>query len=253
MTNYAVIVDNGGGPNLVYHDVEGEVYTFPTMYAKKIPTGTKVIYYRSAETKDHPKGLKRLLKEAHYFATATIGEITPTEEGNLRATIEDFALFKYGVPFRKADGSHWETANGQFWMNGVRETTEEAYNAIVEASNTPPAPPAPTAKKGIGIRSTKTLAVGTENNPFADGKLQLVTAKDGYYLKYIPDGIYYQLIKKTLSSFRIGKLSSMPSKEGRKYMLKHDRAFLGCLELIDHGVLFSGLGDYSQINLKIAL
>ena len=30
--NYAVITDNGGGENEIWHDVEGEEYTFPPKY-----------------------------------------------------------------------------------------------------------------------------------------------------------------------------------------------------------------------------
>ena len=109
---YAVIVDNGGGPNLEYHDVEGQEYTF--RFNNVLEEGTKVIYYRSGETPEN-KHLKRLMKVAHYFGTATIGKVCQSADGNYRATILDYEQFKYGVPFNKGDGTNWENIGNYQW------------------------------------------------------------------------------------------------------------------------------------------
>lgn len=39
---YTVITDNGGGPNLIYHNIAGEVYTFPTRYKDLYQTLRKI-------------------------------------------------------------------------------------------------------------------------------------------------------------------------------------------------------------------
>ncbi len=252
MDQYAVIVDNGGGPNLIYHDVEGEVYTFPTTYRQLLLPGTKVVYQRSGKTDEQPKGLKRLMDDAHYFATATIGKVVMTSDGNLRANIDNFVRFKYGVPFRKPDGEHWETASGQFWRNGVRATKASVYNDIVAASNTPPIPSS-VSKKGLGIRSTKVLTVGISSKPFARGRFQLVTAKDGYYLKVMSDGIYYQLVKKLLPDYCVGALQALCSTSGISFLLRHNVADVGTLDIIDHGVQFCSKINEKGIPLRIML
>lgn len=51
-TQYTVITDNGGGPNQIYHDIAGEIYTFPPMYRNKLTPGTQssTIGQRKRET-----------------------------------------------------------------------------------------------------------------------------------------------------------------------------------------------------------
>ncbi len=238
MPNYAVIVDNGGGPNLVYHDVVGIEYTFPKLYQKILVPGTQVIYYRSGKNEDN-KHLKRLLEGPHYFGTATIGAISDTEFNNLRAEILDYKEFQYGVPFQKADGSHYETSDGRFWRNGVRIITEAEYNEIVNASNFPPAP-VEKVKTGTGAKTTKTLEYVKSSKVFADGQLQVVVAKTGYHLLSIADGVFYKLAPLKEIKHNFGEVKIFGN--GNRFLVRHQTAsievIVGTIEITNTGVLF---------------
>lgn len=236
--NYAVIVDNGGGPNLVYHDVVGIEYTFPKLYQKKLLPGTKVVYYRSGKNEDN-KHLKRLLEGPHYFGTAVIGEISDTEFNNLRAQITDYKEFQYGVPFQKEDGSHYETSDGRFWRNGVRAITETEYNQIVNASHYPPVI-VEKVKTGTGAKTTKTLEYFRSSKLFANGQLQVVVAKNGYYLLSIADGVFYKLAPLKKIKFNTGDIRILSN--GNRYLVCHitlsEKEEVGLIEVTNHGVLF---------------
>lgn len=236
--NYAVIVDNGGGPNLVYHDVVGVEYTFPKIYQKRLLQGTKVIYYRSGLTEDN-KHLKRLLDGPHYFGTATIGEVSDTDFNNLRAKILDYKEFQYGVPFQKADGSHYETSDGKFWRNGVRAISLAEYNDILAASNIPPTPVVK-VKTGTGAKTTKTLHYIKSSKMFANDKLQVVVAQTGYHLLSVADGVFYKLAALKNIKYNFGEVKVLVS--GKNYLILHvtplETIRIGIIKVTNTGVLF---------------
>lgn len=239
--NYAVIADNGGGPNLQYHDVVGKIYTFPKSYQKILVPGTKVIYLRGGKTEENAR-LERMMDEAHYFGTAVIGDVEPTEKNNLRATITDFVQFANPVPFNNG-GEHYETAEGRFWRNGVRKITEAVYNAIVAASKFAPEPKKKSAIGDRGKKTKTTLDTGIESSKFADDQFQVVTAKDGYYILSLVDHIYYKLCALKGISFSSGKIvicSSAMNKNNfrilHRTMLQEKE--IGIVTLVDHGVNF---------------
>lgn len=251
---YAVIVDNNGGPNLIYHDVTGEVYTFPKQYQKILQEGTKVIYMRSAKKKDSPEGLMRLMKEAHYFGTAVIGKIVITEGENLRADILDYKQFKYGVPF-SCNGKRWEIIKGLGHINGVREISEDIYNAIVAASSTPPSSKPSPKRKTNGARSTKVLTTWIESKLFHENNLKVVTGSEGYYLYSAPSAIYYELIKNSSKELRSGEIKILRS--GSSFVIIHNYDSLlhqiGIIDIVENGVNFTPSGGTNKDVIAIKL
>ena len=242
---YAVIVDNGGGPNLEYHDVEGQEYTF--RFNNVLEEGTKVIYYRSGKTPEN-KHLKRLMNEAHYFGTATIGKVSKTEDGNYRAVILDYKQFQYVVPFNKGDGTNWENISNYQWIIGVRVITKEIYDQIVAQGSIKPQPKEPTKKISVKkIPTTRELEVGIEGFPFYNKKYQIVTSRKGYWILSLVDGVYYFLcpIVKD-AAWRTGIIRTFGSKSDNKtYAIMHEDDYLyrvGVLLIIEHGVLFTPIG-----------
>ncbi len=262
---YTVITDNGGGPNLIYHDIAGEVYTFPTRYRDLLLPGTKVVYHRSKKSADSPEIKGRMSDESHYFAVAEIGEVTPTEDGNLRATIINYELFKYPVYIHKDKDTYYEI--NPFWQQGVRATTETVYNEILEASKTKPVEPEHTPRaKSTGVRSKKTLGVGEESKPFCkvngEYKFQVVTSKDGYYLKHLPDEIYYELALVNKFKYKESQLRVLAKQlvvgevKSISYAIFDDNAtppYLGILEPIPNGVKFTGKVDFKDVEVYIKL
>ena len=74
--DYTVITDNGGGEDQIYHDVEGEIYTFPPMYKMKLLPGTQVVYHRNKKTPTSPNIPTRMSDDSHYFGVAEIGKLS---------------------------------------------------------------------------------------------------------------------------------------------------------------------------------
>lgn len=220
MEKYAVIVDNGGGPNNVYHDVVGVEYTFPKRYTNILLPGTKVIYFRSGKTKE-TENLERMMNDAHYFGTAEIGSIVPSVSDNFRASILNYKQFSFPVPFN-VNGDRYETADGIFWMSGVRAIDSIAYNKIVEASKTAPEIK---KKKKVGDKGKRTkteLSYGNESLEFAAGQFKIVIARDGYYLFSLFDHVFYHI--KTLEQIKSqrGSIKIMESsKDPNSFLFRH--------------------------------
>lgn len=174
-TQYTVITDNGGGPNQIYHDVAGEIYTFPPVYRNKLMPGTKVVYHRAKKKKEDAPILDRLSDESHYFGIAEIGSIAITSNGNLRATIKNFCKFRYPVMIHRTNGEYYEIK--PFFQQGVRSTTKQVYDDICQASEIKPAPKIPkTCNRGV--RTFKILTIGISSNVFDNGKYQVVTSRN---------------------------------------------------------------------------
>lgn len=242
--NYAIITDNGGGDNAVWHDVEGEEYTFPVTYQKILTEGTKVVYHRSAKKPDGPVIQDRLSDSSHYFGVAKIGAITTTPEGNLRAEIVDYERFRYPVGIHRPEGPYYEW--NPFFQQGVRRATKDVYDDIVAASLIPPAPAAPKATKRKGIKSCQNLLILRQSNLFDNNKYKVVTGRDGYYIYNVADNLYYELEKP--KPFFGGKtdLKVIASSSRRGYLIIHDGTNIGLVTPISNGVFYE-----SRINTSL--
>lgn len=258
-TQYTVITDNGGGPNQIYHDVAGEIYTFPPMYRNKLTPGTKVVYHRAKKKKEDAPILDRLSDESHYFGIAEIGSIAITSNGNLRATIKNFSKFRYPVMIHRTNGEYYEIK--PFFQQGVRSTTKQVYDDICQASEIKPAPKIPNVCNR-GVRTFKILTIGISSNVFDNGKYQVVTSRNGYYLKNLADGVYYELgrVRKFgYSSGRLRVLSQIPKagQTSRVFYIRHEQSStivnVGFLEPITNGLSFKGKIDGQDIKVNLLL
>lgn len=95
-----------------------------------------------------------------------------------------------------------------------------------------------------------------KSNPFGKGKYQVVAGKDGYYLKNLADGIYYELGKVKGFRHKDGILKVLaqkaaPESSALKYLIRHElytRTFdIGILEPLANGLHFDGKIDGHEI------
>lgn len=257
---YTVITDNGGGPNQIYHDIAGEIYTFPPMYRNKLTPGTHVIYHRAKKKKEDENIPGRMSDESHYFGIAEIGDVSSTNDGNLRATIKNYKQFMYPVMIHRPNGGYYEYK--PFFQQGVRATTKEIYNDICTASSIKPEPKDSKAPSKRGIRTFTSLEEGLRSNPFCKGKYQVVTGRGGYYLKNLSDGIYYELGKAKGFYYKDGALKVLaqkPKTEGAPlcFLIRHETSScitdIGFLDPICNGLRFSGKIDHQDICVNILM
>ena len=247
--DYTVITDNGGGEDQIYHDVEGEIYTFPPMYKMKLLPGTQVVYHRNKKTPTSPNIPTRMSDDSHYFGVAEIGEVNPTKDGNLRATIVKFRRFKYPVEIHKTGGGYYE--ENPFWQQGVRAANKEVYDAIVAASQFPPVPQDNKRIRTTGVKTTTSLEVGIESNPFCQKKYQVVTGPKGYYLKNLADNIYYELGRVDSFDYKTGTLKVLakktdPLNDKLSFLIRHEilqTVDIGIIDQITNGLHFTGRID----------
>ncbi len=272
---YAVIADNGGS-DLRYKDIVGEVYTFPSIYVNLLTEGTKFVYQRcsvSSMRVAEPDN-ERLLDEAHYFGVAEIGPVHYVGEGLYEAQIINYKHFKRGVPFRLANGDHFENALGYFWRNGARATIKEVYDEIIKASEgtiptcTPPSIPQPDStsstpktsaskarstvsrKPHNTVKTNKDLVTWIKSRTFSNDRFQVVTSKTGYWLYYLPDDKYFFLAPLDGNSYRVGDIKLNPRIESKEPLVKSetnfgishtdgsDRYVIGSIEVSDDIVIF---------------
>ncbi|KZL17544.1 HNH endonuclease [Pseudovibrio sp. Ad37] len=130
---FAVITENDVSP---WDDKTGQLYHFPKRYAKLLPSGTKVIYYKG-KLKQAKFADQRLTKEPHYFAVAEIGTVKPDPEskkGDLYADIVNYRPFDEAI-LAKKDGDYLEdipeSKRSNYWRDGVREITIAVYYRIL--------------------------------------------------------------------------------------------------------------------------
>ncbi len=255
--DYTVITDNGGGEDQIYHDVEGEIYTFPPMYKMKLLPGTQVVYHRNKKTPTSPNIPTRMSDDSHYFGVAEIGEVNPTKDGNLRATIVKFRRFKYPVEIHKTGGGYYEV--NPFWQQGVRAANKEVYDTIVAASQFPPVPQESKRIKTSGVKTTTSLEVGIASNPFCQKKYQVVTGPKGYYLKNLADGVYYELGRVDLFDYKTGTLKVLAKKadpltDKLSFLIRHEGqqiVDIGILDQITNGLHFTGKIGGKDINTNL--
>lgn len=254
---YTIITDNGGGEDQIYHDIEGQIYTFPPMYIEKLLPGTQVVYHRNKKTATSPNIPTRMSDDSHYFGVAEIGEVKPTKDGNLRATIVKFRRFKHPVEIHKADGGYYE--ENPFWQQGVRAANKEVYDTIVAASQFPPLPQNSKRIKTSGVRTTTSLNVGIASNLFCQNKYQVVTGPKGYYLKNLTDGVYYELGKVASFDYKAGTLRVLAQKADPLYkkisfLIRHECqqvVDIGIFDQITNGLHFTGKIDGININVNL--
>ena len=255
--DYTVITDNGGGEDQIYHDVEGEIYTFPPMYKMKLLPGTQVVYHRNKKTPTSPNIPTRMSDDSHYFGVAEIGEVNPTKDGNLRAMIVKFRRFKYPVEIHKTGGGYYEV--NPFWQQGVRAANKEVYDTIVAASQFPPVPQESKRIKTSGVKTTTSLEVGIASNPFCQKKYQVVTGPKGYYLKNLADGVYYELGRVDLFDYKTGTLKVLAKKadpltDKLSFLIRHEGqqiVDIGILDQITNGLHFTGKIGGKDINTNL--
>ena len=252
--DYTVITDNGGGEDQIYHDVEGQIYTFPPMYRSKLLPGTQVIYHRNKKTSTSPYIPTRMSDESHYFGVAKIGEVIPTNDGNLRATIVKFRRFKYPVEIHKPGGGYYE--KNPFWQQGARSADKDVYDAIVAASQFPPVPQ---SIKTSGVKTTTSLEVGIASNLFCQKKYQVVTGPKGYYLKNLADGVYYELGKVDSFDYKTGTLKALAKKadsihDKLSFLIRHESqqtVDIGIFDQITNGLHFTGKINEKEISVNL--
>lgn len=257
---YTVITDNGGGPNQIYHDIAGEIYTFPPMYRNKLTPGTHVIYHRAKKKKNDENIPGRMSDESHYFGIAEIGDVSTTHDGNLRATIMNYKQFMYPVMIHRPNGEYYEFK--PFFQQGVRTTTKEIYKDICTASTVKPEPASSKNPSKKGIRTFTSLEEGLISNPFCKGKYLIVTGKGGYFLKNLADGIYYELGKVKGFNHKDGTLKVLAQKSKideaqLSFLIRHETFSgiidLGFLDPITNGLRFTGKIDNQNISVNILL
>jgi len=254
---YTVITDNGGGEDQIYHDVEGQIYTFPPMYRSKLLPGTQVVYHRNKKTPTSPNISTRMSDDSHYFGVAEIGEVKPTNDGNLRATIINFRRFKYAVDIHKAGGGYYE--ENPFWQQGVRTANKNVYDAIVAASMFPSIPQEKKLKKTDGVKTTTSLVEGIASNPFCQKKYQVVTGVKGYFLKNLADGVYYELGKVASLDYKVGVIKVLAKKadntaEKLSFLIRHEgqqTIDIGIFDIITNGLHFTGRIDGKDISINL--
>lgn len=239
--NYAVITDNGGGENEIWHDVEGEEYTFPPKYLKRLQEGTFVIYHRAKKKKDGADIKGRLSEESHYFGIAQIGQVKLTPEGNYRAEILKYEKFKYPVNIHRTNGEYFEIK--PFFQQGVRAITKKIYDDIIAASKIKPTPVEKKSKRNNGIKSFVTLNVIKESSAFANGKYKISFTSCGYYIYNIADKLYYELEKIKVDNVS-QPIKVLMSKSGN-YLIIHGNKEIGILSSTNNGVCYT-----SQLNEK---
>lgn len=261
-TQYTVITDNGGGPNQIYHDVAGEIYTFPTQYRNKLTPGTQVVYHRAKKKNDDENIPDRLSDESHYFGIAEIDSVSPTNDGNLRATIRNYKKFIYPVMIHRPNGEYYEIK--PFFQQGARSTTKEVYDDICNASKIAPIPVMKNSATKRGVRSLTSLVEGLKSNPFSHGNYQVVTGRKGYYLKNLADGVYYELVVGLSKGFdyKDGTLKVLAKKvdnalQSINYLIRHETSEgikdVGILDPIPNGLCFSGRFEGQDIKVNIML
>lgn len=255
--DYTVITDNGGGEDQIYHDVEGQIYTFPPMYKSKLLPGTQVVYHRNKKTLTSPNIPTRMSDDSHYFGVAEIGEVNATDDGNLRATIVNYRRFKYAVDIHKTGGDYYEV--NPFWQQGVRAANKEVYDAIVAASEFPPVPQDNKRTKTDGVKTTTSLEEGIASSPFCQKKYQVVTGPKGYYLKNLADGVYYELGKVASFDYKDGTIKVLAKKseslqDKLSFLVRYEgqkTIDLGIFDLISNGLHFTGQIDGKNININL--
>ena len=252
--DYTVITDNGGGEDQIYHDVEGQIYTFPPIYRSKLLPGTQVVYHRNKKTPTSPHIPTRMSDDSHYFGVAEIGEVKPTNDGNLRATIVKFRRFKYPVEIHKPGGGYYEKS--PFWQQGARAADKEVYDAIVAASQFPPVPQ---SIKTSGVKTTTSLEVGISSSLFCQKKYQVVTGPKGYYLKNLADGVYYELGKVESFDYKTGTLKVLAKKadsihDKLSFLIRHEcqqTVDIGIFDQITNGLHFTGRIDGKDMSVDL--
>ncbi len=254
---YTIITDNGGGEDEIYHDVEGQIYTFPPMYSAKLRTGTQVVYHRNKKTATSPNIPTRMSDESHYFGVAEIGDIVPTKDGNLRATIVNYKKFVYPVDIHKADGSYYE--ENPFWQQGVRSANKEVYDSIVAASQYPPVAQDKKSVRTSGVKTTTSLDEGIASAPFCQGKYQVVTGSKGYYLKNLADGVYYELLMVPSFAYKQGTLKVLAKRvssdsDKLSFLIRHEgyrTIDVGIIDQILNGLRFTYRKDGNIISVNL--
>lgn len=254
---YTIITDNGGGEDQIYHDVEGQIYTFPRVYRAKLLPGTQVVYHRNKKSSTSPYIPTRMSDDSHYFGVAEIGEVRPTNVGNLRAAIVNFSRFKYAVEIHKAGGGYYE--ENPFWQQGVRAANKEVYDSIVAASQFPPIPQENKRTKTGGVKTTTSLSEGIVSNFFCQKKYQVVIGAKGYYLKNLADGVYYELGKVASFDYRSGTLKVLAKKadstsDKLSFLVRHEgyqTIDVGIFDQITNGLHFSGRIDGTDVSINL--
>ncbi len=167
---FAVIVENDKS---IWDDKPGQAYHFPKRYAKFIPPGTKVIYYKGKLT-DRRYAAQRLSKDPHYFGIATIGRHTrdaASAKNDLYAEVNDFLPFRAPISIRDAAGQYYEaipdSRTSNYWRDGVRPLSEAEYDRILLAAELQTPPSSSVAKNAPLTASRAVPAISSSASYFS--------------------------------------------------------------------------------------
>ncbi len=118
-----------------YEDKLYELYHFPAKYKSKIKTGDIFIYHQGDNKQPVTKNVR------YYYGTGIIGDIYSDDGGDtFFAELKQCKAFYNNVLIKNESGNYWEQIGIEYnrekpdWQNSIRNISEEAYKAIINAS-----------------------------------------------------------------------------------------------------------------------
>ena len=109
------------------------------------------------------------------------------------------------------------------------------------------------------MRTTTSLEVGIASNPFCQKKYQVVTGPKGYWLKNLPDGIYYELPKIDSFDYKTGTLKVLakkadPMDDKLSFLFRHEwqkPVDIGIFDQITNGLRFTWRIDGKDMSVDL--
>jgi len=124
-----------------WSDETGVAYHFPKRYAKLLPVGARLIYYKG-KVRNKVYSATRLSDAPHYFATAVVSRIIAdpkSDKGDLYANISEYKQFQVPV-LAKQDGVYLEvipkSRELNYWRDGVRVVDKVVFDSIIQLAGT---------------------------------------------------------------------------------------------------------------------
>lgn len=112
-----------------YEDIYGVQYEFPTQYSGMVVEGERFVYYRGRRGAVRGGG-------SVYLGDGIVGKSRASRNPGKRVvSLHDVTTFAEPLSFKAPDGTYWETGStsASNWTSGVRRTTDEVFERIIEA------------------------------------------------------------------------------------------------------------------------